>query len=660
MSITEVSIIHHACIVLFFLWLLFELKLGHPIAYFVSLMYLVLVHERYVMRLKKKLQFEERKRSYQRRVLTDSETVRWLNHAVEKMWPVCMEQIASQKILLPIIPWFLEKYKPWTAKDAVVQHLYLGRNPPIFTEMKVHQGSEDDHLVLELGMNFLTAEDMSAILAVRLRKRLGFGMWTRLHITGMHIEGKVLIGAKFIQGWPFIGRLRVCFEEPPYFQMTVKPIFNHGIDLTEIPGIAGWLDKLLSTAFEQTLVQPNMLVVDVEKFVAPEQEPWFSIDVKDPLAFVIVEVIEAACVTKADLNGLADPYVKGKLGAYVFETKIQRKTLSPKWLEEFRIPIISWEIPNILDFEVWDKDGLFDDALGKCSVNISDIRDGRRYDTWVELEDVKRGRLHLAITVLEKKGKGDQSEEGNAESSVEELLSIGEKPSSSADEQQPIGNSSLSSSSKKSPGQADKFEPIDVKGQKETGIWIQQPGSEVPLAWIPRKVKVKQGDIKIIREHNETLGMDPAETHGKQQEKHPESPARNFFGKFISVFQQSPKKHDQVNADDAVLPSPQINVRGISLVVGKDGNLSREEDVEDKADSSADNNPLGSECHSMDNTIEIASQSITSEKSKNTIFQTDSSGLTVEQGNIVVKEGSGSDISSQRVPVAGVMEGGGG
>lgn len=104
------------------------------------------------MRLQKKLQFEERKKSNQRRVcicpqgsgcfkicqyeyfymenvdtkswfigfsfpkvLTDSETVRWLNHTVEKIWPVCMEQIASQKILLPIIPWFLEKYKPWTA-----------------------------------------------------------------------------------------------------------------------------------------------------------------------------------------------------------------------------------------------------------------------------------------------------------------------------------------------------------------------------------------------------------------------------------------------------------------------------------------------------------------------------------------------------------------
>lgn len=76
--------------------------------------------------------------------------------------------------------------------------------------------------------------------------------------------------------------------------MTIKPIFNHGLDVTEVPGIAGWLvslyqilpnkfltshfsslshshacllglylifctfvdqDKLLSVAFEQTLVE---------------------------------------------------------------------------------------------------------------------------------------------------------------------------------------------------------------------------------------------------------------------------------------------------------------------------------------------------------------------------------------------------------------------
>lgn len=45
--------------------------------------------------------------------------------------------------------------------------------------------------VFELGMNFLTADDMSALMAVKLRKRLGFGMGTKLHLLGMHIEGKV-------------------------------------------------------------------------------------------------------------------------------------------------------------------------------------------------------------------------------------------------------------------------------------------------------------------------------------------------------------------------------------------------------------------------------------------------------------------------------------
>lgn len=49
------------------------------------------------------------------------------------------------------------------------------------------------------------------------------------------------MGVKFLRQWPFIGRVRLCFAEPPYFQMTVKPIFGHGVDVTELPGISGWL-----------------------------------------------------------------------------------------------------------------------------------------------------------------------------------------------------------------------------------------------------------------------------------------------------------------------------------------------------------------------------------------------------------------------------------
>lgn len=38
-------------------------------------------------------------------------------------------------------------------------------------------------------------------------------------------------------------------------------------------------------------------------------------------------------------------------------------------------------------------------------MNVDDLRGGERHDTWVALQDVKTGRLHFAITVLEENGK---------------------------------------------------------------------------------------------------------------------------------------------------------------------------------------------------------------------------------------------------------------
>lgn len=573
MDITEVTLMHHMGLVLLLLCFLSHFNWCHPLAYFLSLIYLFLVHETYVLRLRRKLQFEERKQANQRRVLSDSETVRWLNHAVERIWPICMEQIASQKILLPIIPWFLEKYKPWTAAKAMVQHLYLGRNPPMFTEMRIlRHSSSDDHLVLELGMNFLTADDMSAILAVKLRKRMGFGMWAKLHLTGMHVEGKVLIGVKFLREWPFISRLRVCFAEPPYFQMTIKPIFNHGLDVTEVPGIAGWLDKLLSVAFEQTLVEPNMLVVDMVKFASPQpgmSESWFSVDEKEPVAFAKVEVLEASDMKPSDPNGLADPYVKGQLGSCRFRTKTQKKTLTPKWQEEFKIPIITWESCNMLVIEVRDKDHFLDDTLGECSVNISDLRDGQRHDFWLPLKNIKMGRLHLAITVLEDNQKDSQKRDDQP--CDKETLDIEDKRNSFVSETAPKGSFS-SVSSEKSPRVSDDFEPIDIEGQKETGIWVHHPGSEVSHTWEPRKGKSRRGDTEIRSEPNgsmknsnkEAFGSpnnDTSSTDENPDDKHSMNPVRRGLRKIGSVFHRSPRKEDHSCSLGEPFQSPRDKVR---------------------------------------------------------------------------------------------------
>ncbi|KAK4438984.1 C2 domain-containing protein [Sesamum alatum] len=569
-SITDATILHHVCIVLLLLWCLNSFNCCHPVAYFLSLVYIYLVHEGYVLKLRKKLQFEEKKESNQRRVLSDSETVRWLNQVIERMWPVCMEEIVSQKILSPIVPWFLKKYKPWTAKDIELQHLYLGRSPPIFTDMRILQPSNgDDHLVLELGINFRTADDMSGILGVKLRKRLGFGMWAKLHLLGLHIEGKVLVGVKFLHGWPFISRLRLCFAGPPYCQMTVKPIFTHGLDVTEVPGIAGWIDNLLAVIFEETLVEPNMLVVDVEKFASPQPENWFSVDAKEPVAHAIVEVLEAADMKPSDLNGLADPYVKGQLGPYRFRTKIHKKTLTPKWREEFKIPICTWDSQNVLVIEVLDKDPLFDDMLGECTVNINELRDGQRHDLWLPLQNIKTGRLHLAVTVLEGKGKG-------SESSCDTESADGEKGSVS------------SVTSGKSPKVADKFEPVDIDGQSETGIWIHHPGSEVLQVWEPRKGRSRQLDGHRLNGQaqgeggdsvgslkssglNDVSDSDESSDSNKSQSK---SRVRRGLRKIGSVFRKSPRGEDKSVSLGGTEPSTPDNVRasnakgvGVKLII---------------------------------------------------------------------------------------------
>ncbi|XP_066376194.1 C2 domain-containing protein At1g53590-like isoform X2 [Miscanthus floridulus] len=573
MDITEVTVVHHAALVLAALWAAAASGWAHPALFLVALLYIFAVNQRYTMRLWRRIQYEERKCANQRKLLSDAETVRWLNYAVEKIWPVCMERVASQQFLLPIFPWFLEKFKPWTARKAVIQSLYLGRNPPMFTDIRVvNQSTDDDHLVLEIGMNFLSADDMDARMAVQLRKRLGFGITTNMHITGMHVEGKVLVGVRFLRQWPFIGRVRVCFVEPPYFQMTVKPLFGHGLDVTELPGISGWLDRMLDVAFGQTLVEPNMLVIDLEKFASESTENWFSVDEKPPIAYARVEILEGADMKPSDPNGLADPYVKGHLGPYRFQTKIHKKTLNPKWLEEFKIPITSWEALNLLSLQVRDKDPIFDDTLGDCSISINKLRGGKRHDIWIALKNIRTGKIHIAVTVLEEENEKVPNDE-------EEQCGIHKVDEASTPRSSFSSRNNHSGSSDEFQKMSDEFEPVDIEGSEKPDVWVHRPGSDVTSAWEPRKGRPRCQDSKIHRE-NDACSDSPrssvSESHRSDSSTEEATSSKSHrhlhrvkkgLGKLAgAVLHRSPRKENDDEASPCVVPHPNIRPVGESRV----------------------------------------------------------------------------------------------
>ncbi|BAD81628.1 C2 domain-containing protein-like [Oryza sativa Japonica Group] len=532
MDAGELPIVYHIGIVLAALWAAGSLGFRHSVLFLLAFLYLYMVNARCAMKLRKRIQHEEMKSAYQRRLLSDAESVRWLNYAIKKMWPICMEKIVSQ-LLRPIIPWFLDKFKPWTVSKAGVQELYMGRNSPLFTSMRVlPETSDDDHLVLEIGMNFLSAEDMSAVLSMQLHKSVGLGMTANMHLTSMHVEGKILVGVKFVRSWPFLGRVRLCFVEPPYFQMTVKPLIGHGLDVTEFPGISGWLDKLMDTAFGQTLVEPNMLVIDVEKFVStPSDNDWFSIEERPPVAYVKLEILEGSDMKPSDMNGLSDPYVKGRLGPFKFQTQIQKKTLSPKWFEEFKIPITSWESLNELAMEVCDKDHMFDDSLGTCTIDIHELRGGQRHDKWISLKNVKKGRIHLAITVediSEEKGLEESSRKVDAElpiSTSVNKFNADELP----DEKQVL---------------VDEVEHINIDGQEQPGgLYVHRPGTGVPKTWESRKGRARNPDTEIYKEVDKSKDAPTPKSSGQG----------GFFGSF---FRKSLKKGSFHDIDPGIPTTP--------------------------------------------------------------------------------------------------------
>lgn len=127
-------------------------------------------------------------------------------------------------------------------------------------------------------------------------------------------------------------------------------------------------------------------------------------------------------------------------------------------------------------------------------------------------------------------------------------------------------------SSDKSPRMADKFEPIDIEGQKETGIWVHQPGTEVSQVWEPRKGKSRALDSKIQVESGESIGsfktgsfpIDNSSTDESLEgsKTHQGGRVRRGLHKLSNVFNK--RNDDNSNGIEELLPSPHINVRAVN------------------------------------------------------------------------------------------------
>ncbi|CAI5969831.1 unnamed protein product [Closterium sp. NIES-65] len=227
------------------------------------------------------------------------EWAHWLNAVVQRAWPVFLERLLSTQLTPALALWFFEKYLPWQAavswgtgggngcsglwlghrgwqtRKAWLERVYLGSSPPVIAAVRVvHTNTLDDHVVIEAATEFAACTDMYALVGVKMRRRVALGMVAKGHVSGVHIEGKVgcrqdveetRIGMRFTSEFPYVSRVRVSFVGAPFIGLSVKPSAHLGFNLADLPFFSSWLDEMLATALESSMVAPNMLVLDVAR-----------------------------------------------------------------------------------------------------------------------------------------------------------------------------------------------------------------------------------------------------------------------------------------------------------------------------------------------------------------------------------------------------------
>ncbi|EFJ11302.1 integral membrane single C2 domain protein [Selaginella moellendorffii] len=423
-AVLEWPLFIHLLVIASAVWIAGFAGFNFLVSILLSVLYLHSVDSVQKSRLRTQLQFQIDHESIRGVQVSDSETVTWFNILLQEGWPTFLERYLARNIIY-LLDVNLNYYKPRAVSKILVDRLRLGNSPPVVHSVKVYRNSSaGEHAVIEMDLSFVADEDMQLELMACLKKvSVGFGFAGKLYGTNLRIEGKLKLGFKFVAYYPYVGQLSIAFVTAPLLGLSVRPLSSSSVDVTDLPLIASWVSKAVQAAIETCMVEPYPLVLDMIRLFGAEYDldidkdgvrllPASLHEIKEA-AFAILEILEGKDLEAKDRSGYSDPYVKIKMGKLKFTTSVKKQTLNPSWHELFRVRIISWNLPSKIHFRVRDRDKFGkDDELGWYELDLIHLRGGDRHDMWLKLRDVRKGLLHVAISILEPPSKIVQAAAG--------------------------------------------------------------------------------------------------------------------------------------------------------------------------------------------------------------------------------------------------------
>ncbi|XP_065483903.1 extended synaptotagmin-2 isoform X3 [Caloenas nicobarica] len=316
----------------------------------------------------------------------DTERAEWLNKTVKQMWPFICQ--------------FIEKLFRETIEPAIRganNHLStfsftkidIGHQPLRINGVKVYTENVDKRqIILDLQISFVGNCEIDLEI-----KRY----FCRAGVKSIQIHGTMrVILEPLIGDMPLIGALSLFFLRKPLLEINWTGLTN----LLDVPGLNGLSDTIILDIISNYLVLPNRITVPLVSEVQIAQLR-FPI----PKGVLRIHFIEAQDLEGKDtylkgiVKGKSDPYGIIRVGNQIFQSKVIKENLNPKWNEVYEALV--YEHPGQeLEIELFDEDPDKDDFLGSLMIDLIEVEKERLLDEWFTLDEVSKGKLHLKLEWL--------------------------------------------------------------------------------------------------------------------------------------------------------------------------------------------------------------------------------------------------------------------
>ncbi|XP_075778852.1 extended synaptotagmin-2 isoform X3 [Pelodiscus sinensis] len=316
----------------------------------------------------------------------DTERAEWLNKTVKHMWPFICQFIVKL---------FRETIEP--AVRGANNHLStfsftkidIGHQPLRINGVKVYTENVDKRqIILDLQISFVGNCEIDLEI-----KRY----FCRAGVKSIQIHGTMrVILEPLIGDMPLIGALSIFFLRRPLLEINWTGLTN----LLDVPGLNHLSDTIMLDIISNYLVLPNRVTVPLVSEVQIAQLR-FPI----PKGVLRIHFLEAQDLEAKDtylkgiVKGKSDPYGIIRVGNQIFQSKVIKENLNPKWNEVYEALV--YEHPGQeLEIELFDEDPDKDDFLGSLMIDLTEVEKERLLDEWFTLDEVSKGKLHLKLEWL--------------------------------------------------------------------------------------------------------------------------------------------------------------------------------------------------------------------------------------------------------------------